>query len=349
MTHRTCPALAVVEAFALTLLATSALAQPSPLIIDSQRVDRAAPLPPSAPPKGLPRAGTVATPALNLPAGVVVRSVRVEGSTAPPLIVGAASRPFIGAPLDRPVLDKIAQAISNAYASTDIALYTVAIPQQDFSSGEVRVRVIEGYVEHVFLSGPASKGDQDLVKQYAARLTRERPLRRSTLERYLSLIRDIPGLKVDPQLVLEEARSGAVRLMLDLKRKPVEVGLSIDDRGVAYLGRTQMTLEADFNGMIRQGDQTKFIFATPTDFTQFHYYSITHSEPIRIERPDGAWPIRLSGPTKPTDSPIPRPGDHGLGPGQLSADPQLWPEPLRRRRVRRAEQRQWRVRGGDLQ
>ena len=200
------------------------------------------------------------------------------------------------------MLDKIAQAISNAYAGTDIALYTVAIPQQDFSSGEVRVRVIEGYVEHVFLSGPASKGDQDLVKQYAAHLTRERPLRRSTLERYLSLIRDIPGLKVDPQLVLG-SQSGAVRLMLDLKRKPVEVGLSIDDRGVAYLGRTQMTLEADFNGMIRQGDQTKLVFATPTDFEQFHYYSISHSEPI------GSNGLTVLGQfgyleTKPTDSPI---------------------------------------------
>jgi hemolysin activation/secretion protein len=281
--------------------ATSALAQSSPLIVDGQRVDRAPPSAPSpAPPKQA--RGAAAAVSANIPAGLVVHSVEVAGSSAPAQLVGGASRPFIGKPLDKAALNAIAQAISAAYARTDVALYTVEVPAQDFAGGVVRVRVIEGYVEHVFLTGPGAKGDQRELTSYATRLTREHPLRRSTLERYLSLIRDIPGLKVDPKLVTG-SREGAVRLMLDLKRQTVQVGISVDDRGTNALGRDQLTLETDFNSLVRQGDQTQLVFATPTDFEQFRYVSVSHSEPIGS---DGLVATAQAAylETRPNDSPI---------------------------------------------
>ena len=267
-------------ALAGALVAASASAATSPLIVDRQRVDREPPAAPTPAPRRQPRTpqGPAQTPAA-LPAGVTIHSVQVVGSTATPAQIGPASRPFIGKPLDKPTLQAIAQAVAAAYARTDIALYTVDVPQQDFAGGVVQVRVTEGYVEHVFLTGPAANGNQRLVTRYAARVTVEHPLRRSTLERYLSLIRDIPGLKVDPKLVAG-SQPGAVRLMLDLKRRPVQISLSVDDRGTAYLGRGQLTLEADFNSIVRQGDQTRLIVAAPTDFEQYHYYAVSHSEPI---------------------------------------------------------------------
>ena len=72
--------------------------------------------------------------------------------------VSGVSRSFIGKPLDTAALTAISQALAAAYAKTDVALYTVEAPQQDFAGGLVRIRVIEGYVEHVYLKGAGSKG-----------------------------------------------------------------------------------------------------------------------------------------------------------------------------------------------
>lgn len=259
--------------------APMATAPPSSPIVDGQRIDVTPPAAPTPPPEGARARSGAAPPPAVIPRGMTIRTVVVVGASAPAAMVGPASRPFIGRPLSRRSLDGITAAISAAYARTDVALYTIEIPAQDFAGGRVRVRVIEGYIQHVYLTGAGARDDRRLVTAYATHLTAERPLRRSTLQRYLSLIRDIPGLKVQPRL-LKGDRDGAVKLVLGLTRRPVEAGLSYDNLGTNALGRDEITLEGDFNSLLRQGDQTKVILAAPSDLEQFQYVAVSHSERI---------------------------------------------------------------------
>lgn len=104
--------------------------------------------------------------------------------------------------------------MSSAYAGQgDIALYTVTVPRQAFDKGILVLVVTEGFISHVDLTG-----DTDHVwriAELASKLTQQKPLHRSTLERYLSLIRDQPGLTVDAQLLNTDV-PGALRLLLTL-------------------------------------------------------------------------------------------------------------------------------------
>jgi hemolysin activation/secretion protein len=268
-------------AAAALALAQPAAAQSGGLIIDRNRPDRApagAAAPRDQPGPRLAGAGTVEATITPF----VLKAVRVEGSTAPAAALEAATRPLVGRTVDAQALARIVQAVADAYARTDIALYTVVAPRQDFADGVVRLRVIEGWISEaaIHVTGP-SKVTAPL-KAYAARLTTEKPLRRRTLERYLSLIRDLPGLDVQADLQRTDT-PGAVRLALEGKQKPFEMGLAVNTRGTSYLGRTQFTATADAYDLLRGGDHTQIVFAVPSDLRRFQYYGLSHSQLLNAE------------------------------------------------------------------
>ena len=89
----------------------------------------------------------------------------------------------------------------------------------------------------------------------------ERPLRRASLQRCLSLIRDIPGLTVDVKL-LRGSRPGAVKLVLILKQKTHAVSLSFDNRTQEGLAQGEFNATGKLYGALRPGDETDLNLAT---------------------------------------------------------------------------------------
>lgn len=249
----------------------------SPLILDRNRADREPPAPELRP--RIPAGGTAVVVAPQPAVQFTIKSIRLEGGvTAPPGMINAAFHPFIGQAGDAKTLGALTQAAAAAYAKSDVALYTVLLPNQSFDGGVVRLRVIEGYIQDVQVKADgAAKKDAILVRRIAERTLHERPLRKSTLQRAALLIRDIPGLKVDIQF-LKGTESGAVVLQINVTRRPFEVGVGINNRGTAELGRTQVELDLTANSLLRPGDQTRFTVVVPTDIDRFQYYALSHSE-----------------------------------------------------------------------
>lgn len=208
-----------------------------------------------------------------------VTKVTVKGSSAPPGMLDAATRPFVGQTLREGGLKQITDAVARLYDDSDVALYTVAAPSQDFAGGEVRLVVLEGHIAEVVIHALPEGQDLSLVKGYGQRLTAERPLLKPTLERYISLIRDIPGLTVGMDLLQTDV-PGAVRLGLELRQKRFDGGFSLNTRGTALLGRTQVAFDGYWNGMLAQGDQAHITLAAPTDLRRFQYYAGSYERPL---------------------------------------------------------------------
>jgi hemolysin activation/secretion protein len=265
--------------FTLLALAMTAGAIPARAqFLDQNRADRAAPN--TAKDLGAQGPQPAATTQIAVKPFTLV-SVEVSGASVPPGLVGAASKPFIGQIIDAAGIKKITDALAAAYAKSDIALYTIVAPEQDFAGGVLKIRVIEGYIENVDLQGD-TKGDLDLVKAYAKKLMAERPLRRATLQRYLSLIRDIAGLTVDSQLVTGSA-PGATRLVLKLSQKDLLLTLGVNNNGNPLLGRTQLSGSAAFYGLLQEGEQTTVSLGAPTDLSLYQFVSVADAEPIGSE------------------------------------------------------------------
>jgi hemolysin activation/secretion protein len=265
---------------ALAGLSGEALAQTS-TPIDQNRVDRA-PAPSVEVPKAAPVTPGAAT---QVDAGndvaPPIRNISFEG-TSVPRVVAEAAQAFVGQPASKANLQALADAMSAAYGRSEVALFTIAIPDQDLSHGEVRVLVAEGHVEAVVLSGEVEGRKLALVRRYADRLTRERPTSRRTLERYLSLIQDIPGLKVKPQLQMGEG-PGGVRLIIDLDYQRPTLTFSFDNRTTRLVQDGQFNATAKAYQLLREGDETALNATASVDFSDLLFVGLSHSTPIGTE------------------------------------------------------------------
>ena len=246
--------------------------------IDRERADRAPPLAPP-PLRDAPAAATRVEAGDE--AAAPIATVSFAG-THVPLVVAEAVRPFVGRPATRATLQALVDAMSEAYGRSEVALFTIVVPAQDLSSGDVRILVAEGHLETVLLTGEVTGRRLDLVRAYADRLVRQRPTRRATLERYLSLIRDIPGLKVRTRLETGEG-PGGVRMIVALDYSRPTVSLSFDNRTTRQVRDGQVQAIARGYGLLREGDMTELTAAASVNFRDLIYAGVTHSTPLGSE------------------------------------------------------------------
>lgn len=234
-----------------------------------------------------PRPGTTAEPpvpdqVITVPDQVaspdMVHGVVFDG-VDPPVKVAEAARPFLDRPITLETIQALARALSDAYGESAIALFTVSVPAQTFAGGVVHVRIVEGYIERTLISGDVENGSVEMVKGYAEQMTGKRPLAKATLQRYLSLIRDIPGLTADAKLVQGEG-AGAVRLVLTLKQKKHELSVSYNNLTQRALAFGEFQVAGKLFGAIRGGDVTALNVSSSTDFDAFLYAGLSHSTPL---------------------------------------------------------------------
>ncbi len=206
-------------------------------------------------------------------------AVQITGSTLPAEDLAAAYRPFVGRTIDKAALQSITDALAKVYAQSNIALYSVTVPDQDFAGGVLKLKATEGYIGKTEFKGGENRPGVALARRYANRLGAERPLKRTDLERYISLMRDIPGLSPDVE-VGQVQPDGSVTLDVDPKAQRVQAAVSINDRGTAYLGRTQVQGDLYLDSLFRPGDQTRLSLALPTDVDRFQLYGFGETQPI---------------------------------------------------------------------
>lgn len=203
----------------------------------------------------------------------------VEGSTLPPTVLADAYAPFLGKITDNAALTAATNAVAAAYAKSDVALYTVLVPEQRFDGGVLRLSVIEGHIGRIEIRGRLRTSRLALLRAYLRPIERERPLRTSTLQRAMSLIRDMPGVTAAPAID-QGYGSGAVTLVVPVSEKIIQVAAGINDRGTALLGRTQAQMDVLVNGIVAGGDQLRATVVLPTHTSRFQYYAGSYTTPI---------------------------------------------------------------------
>ena len=250
-------------------------------VIDRDRSDRVTPRLERGP--SLPAASAPSpqvAPAAASAASVHLTRVRYEGTTLRASILDEAVASFIGQPLTNATLQGVANAVTAAYGRSDIAFYAVSIPAQVPLGGEIRVRIVEGRIKNYALSGISPSAPVKLIGAHMARLMREAPLRKSTLERTLSLLRDIPGQTVNVA-VRQMPTAGDLILDVIIKRKQVDIGITIDNSGVSNVVEgVQAQLSIAMHGILREGDSTRVAAYLPFYPDRYTYYSLSHSTPI---------------------------------------------------------------------
>lgn len=256
----------------LAALASVAGPQDGTRLIDRNRIDRPrAPAPEIAPAPEAEKAKVSATGT-----GRPIRGIRFQGAEAPGPVARAAST-FLGQPMNTDTLTQLAGTLSRAYAKSNVALYTVAIPQQDFADDVVNVLLTEGRVAKIELR--AEPGRHRLLARRAGPLAEEVPLTRTTFERQFTLMRSIPGLTVESQFADPNA-DGALTLTLTPKQRRRKITAGFSNRGVELTGAGQFDLNAEFYGLGVDGDQLTLSASTASDLQRYRYFAGGYQVPL---------------------------------------------------------------------
>jgi len=223
-------------------------------------VPQGSPIPrilPAAPPAVLPGTGLTrpAVPAPSPAADVPVRSVTVVGATAfPPAQIRALTAGLVGPAVPVARIEEARAALVSLYRGAGYVLSTVSANVG--AAGELRFNVIEGRITAVKLDGDIGPAGVQVLR-FLNHLTEVQPLDNATLERWLLLAQDVPGVTLNAVLQPSLADPGALTLVAQVTRQKLNGLLTVDNRAFRQTGPVEGLLILDANSFTQLGERTE--------------------------------------------------------------------------------------------
>ena len=212
----------------------------------------------------------------------VLKAVTIDGATALP--AGKLAKTYdrlIGRSISLADLYDVANAITALYAKAGYAISFGVVPAQTIGSdGRATISVVEGYVAEVKVNG-ASRRIERLIRGYASRVMRSRPLKTADLERYLLLANDLPGITVKGVFNrVENGARGATRLDLNVSFTPAQATAEVDNRGSRALGPWRAVADVTLNSPLGLGDSLTLRGLETLGNHSLHYGAADWSVPV---------------------------------------------------------------------
>lgn len=241
------------------VLATAAVAQPSAQSGPGGALPQGSPIPrvlPSQPPSvtpGLPLSGPTA-PTRGQSGVVLVRAIAVEGATAFGISrLNTIASGLVGPATSVARIEVARVAILNLYRDDGYALtsVTASIDPQN----TLRFIVIEGRITDVKLEGDIGPAGTQVLR-FLQHLTEVRPIDTATLERWLLLAQDMPGITIRAVLQPSATDPGALTLVAQVERKIASGLLSVDNRAFRLTGTQQGLGVFELDSLTSLGERT---------------------------------------------------------------------------------------------
>ena len=189
---------------------------------------------------------------------VLVTSVAVEGVTAyPQAEIMRLTDGLIGPAVPLPQIDAARQSILQRYRADGYVLTTVSANLS--AAGQLRFVVTEGHIASVKLDGDIGPAGTQVLR-FLNRLTEKRPIDAVTLERYLLLAQDVPGVSLRAVLEPSSDQPGALNLIAQVSRQPVSGLATVDNRAFNGTGPVQTLGLLDFNSFSEFGEKTEISY-----------------------------------------------------------------------------------------
>ncbi|MGH7152946.1 MAG: POTRA domain-containing protein, partial [Acetobacteraceae bacterium] len=225
-----------------------------------------------------------------------VTHVSVEGVTAyPPAEILSLAQGLVGPSVALPKIEAAREAILQRYRADGYILSAVSANID--AAGNLRFVVTEGRIASVKLAGNIGPAGTQVLR-FLNRLTEKRPIDSVTLERYLLLAQDVPGITLHAILQPSAEEPGAVNLIAEVSRQPVSGLATVDNRASPFTGPIESVAVIDLNSFTEFGEKTELslyhAFPNSETFGQASVESFVGSSGLKV-RVYGGY-----GPTNPT-------------------------------------------------
>jgi len=241
-------------------------------------------------PRAEPAGPRISLPSTTAPPGadkvlLTIRDVRIDGAT---VYTKEALQPLYGGVIGHEItlqaVYDLAQRITAKYGADGYVLSRAIVPPQNLAprGATLRIQVIEGYVDKV--AWPASlERFRDYFSHYAAKIIADRPVNVRTIERYLLLASDLPGLKFSSSLKASEKNPNAATLLVEVVYKPVDATAHIDNRGTPARGPWEYLASATLNNLFGQQDALSVTYADTVPTQELNYIAGSYRQVLTSE------------------------------------------------------------------
>jgi hemolysin activation/secretion protein len=166
-----------------------------------------------------------------------------------------------------PRIEAARVAILSLYRNDGFALTTVGARVD--SGGALRFTVVEGRIADVKLEGDIGPAGVQVLR-FLRRLTETRPIDTATLERWLLLAQDVPGVRLRAVLRPSTDDPGALTLIAQVDRQAVSGLLTADNRAFDLTGPEQALAVLELNSVTQFGERTQVsLYHTSGDTQNF--------------------------------------------------------------------------------
>ncbi len=236
----------------------ASLAQPAPQVVTPQQ---GTPIPQIAP-RPAPNVGPgpgIPPPATPIPATpsetMAIRAVAIAGSTifSPQQLQGAVGD-LTGPSVPLSKVEAARAGLLDLYRDNGYTFTTVdAVLGTD---GTMRFQIGESQVTEVLLDGNIGPAGVQVLR-FLDHLREVRPLNVASLERWLLLAKDIPGISLDAVLRPAGTAPGALTLVAQVRRRAVTGYVTADNRADGTTGPEQGLAVVQFNSFTSLGERTQ--------------------------------------------------------------------------------------------
>jgi hemolysin activation/secretion protein len=241
-------------------------------------------------PLAQPGAPAIGVPGIEAPPGaaetkLVIRQIRVVGSTVyTPAQLAELYADLLGKTVTLQAVYDLAQRITTKYGGDGYVLSRAIVPVQELdpNGAVVTIQVVEGYIETVEWP-PQLSAYRDFFSYYASRISAERPVNIRTIERYLLLAGDLPGLRFKNSIKPHPTKVGAAILVVEVTQKPVDFFGRVDNRGTPARGPLQYLSNTTFNNLFGGHEALTLTAAGAFKTRELQYYAANYRQALNGE------------------------------------------------------------------
>jgi len=241
-------------------------------------------------PLAQPGGPTIALPGIEAPPGaaettLLIRQIRIVGATVyTPAQLAKLYADLIGKKVTLQAVYDVAQRITAKYGGDGYVLSRAIVPVQDLdpNGAVVKIQVVEGYIETVQWP-PQLSAYRDFFSYYASKITDDRPVNIRTIERYLLLAGDLPGLKFKNSIKPHPSKVGAAILVVEMTTKPIDSFSRVDNRGTTARGPLEFLNSTTFNNLFGAHESLTLTAAGAFETRELQYYAANYRQVLNPE------------------------------------------------------------------
>lgn len=177
-------------------------------------------------------------------------------------------------------IQELASRVTAAYRDAGYILTRAVAPPQRVGGGQLRIQVLEGFIDGTEIQGDAG-GALPFLRRHAERIAAAKPLTADILERELLLAGDIAGFTVRSILTPSQTTPGAADLTLVVERDAFEGYAAVDNLGSRYLGREELVGAVFANDVFGTAGRLGFTgVIAPDGDPELAYGSVSLQQPL---------------------------------------------------------------------